>query len=183
MEIRALRRGDDRSTFRSGDIELDRYFQKYAGQNQYKHFVGTTYVAVEADVVLGFATVAPGELEIQCLPVADRRGLPDYPLPVLRLARLAVDSPIQGQGLGGRLLRFVLRLAVQTAHDYGCVGVVVDAKPSATSFYERFGFAPLDAVEGASDARPTPTPMFLSMESIRGAMDKSQGKTERRLGE
>ncbi len=86
MQIRALREADDRSRFRSGDPDLDRFLQRFAGQNQFRHYVGVTYVAVEEDGVLGFATVAPGHVEIEGLPAAERNKLPRYPLPVLRLA-------------------------------------------------------------------------------------------------
>src|SRR5258708_6107937 len=148
MQIRALREADDRSRFRSGDPDLDRFLQRFAGQNQFRHYVGVTYVAV-----------------------AERNKLPRYPLPVLRLARLAVDRSVQGQGLGGRLLRFVLQLAGRMADDYGCVGVVVDAKPGAVEFYARYGFAPVEVVLGASAARPQPKPMFLAMRAIKAASD------------
>jgi GNAT superfamily N-acetyltransferase len=169
MEIRALREGDDRSRFRSGDPDLDRFLHKFAGQNQFKHYVGVTYVAVDDRGILGFATVAPGHLEIDGLPAASRKKLPRYPLPALRWARLAVDESIQGAGLGARLLRFVLDLALRMASDYGCVGVVVDAKPAAVGFYGRYGFVAVEAVEGQSDARPQPTPMFLSIRAIQKA--------------
>ena len=65
--------------------------------------------------------------------------MPDYPLPVLRLARLGVDRSAQGQGLGAELLRFVLQLTLRMADEYGSVGVVVDAKPNARRFYAKFG--------------------------------------------
>jgi predicted N-acetyltransferase YhbS len=169
MEIRALHEGDDRSQFRSGDPDLDRYFHTFAGQNQFKHHIGVTYVALEGGRILGFATVAPGGVEIEGLPVAARKRLPRYPLPVLRLARLAVDTSVRGQGLGGQLLRFVLQLALRMAGDFGCVGVIVDAKPGAVDFYGRHGFIPVEAVEGQSDARPAPTPMFLSVRAIKEA--------------
>jgi predicted N-acetyltransferase YhbS len=125
IELRALRESDDRSQFRSGDPDLDRFFQRFAGQR--------------------------------------------YPLPVLRLARLAVDQSAQGQGLGAQLLRLVFQLALRMANDYGCVGVIVDAKPDAVDFYARYGFIPLGAVEGQSDARPQPTPMFLSIRALKDA--------------
>ena len=163
IEIRTLRESDDRSGFSSGDPDLDRFLRKYAGQNQFRHHIGTTYVAVESGRLAGYATVAPGHLEIEDLPAARRKKLPRYPLPVLRLARLAVDESFQGQGLGGQLLRFVLRLSLQMAQDFGCLSVVVDAKPGAVSFYQQFGFAPLVLVEGSSPARPQPTAMFLPL--------------------
>jgi len=171
MQIRALRETDDRSRFRSGDPDLDRFFHKFAGQNQFRHYVGVTYVADDDGRILGFATVAPGHVEIDGLPAAARKKLPHYPLPVLRLARLAVDSSIRGQGLGGRLLRFVLQLARRMADDYGCVGVVVDAKPDALDFYAKYGFAAIELVEGQSQLRPSPTPVFLAMRAVKAASD------------
>ena len=173
MEIRALREADERSPFRSGDPDLDRFFHRFAAQNQFRHYVGVTYVAIEQGRILGFATVAPGHVEIEGLPAAARKKLPRYPLPVLRLARLAVDRQVQGQGLGGQLLRFVLQLAGRMAGDFGCAGVVVDAKHGAVDFYAKHGFIPLDAVRGQSEARPRPTAMFLAMRAI---LEASKGR-------
>lgn len=169
MEIRALRESDDRSQFRSGDADLDRFFQAYAGQNQFRHHVGTTYVAAEAEQVLGYLTVAPGSLEVDRLPGDARRRLPRYPLPVLRIARLAVAESVAGQGLGKALLKFGLELALRMAEDFGCAGVVVDAKPGAVAFYERFGFMTLDVIEGAAESRPQPAVLFLAIAEIRAA--------------
>jgi len=172
MEIRALREDDDRSRFRSGDADLDRFFHRFAGQNQFKHYVGVTYVAVDEDSILGFVTIAPGQVEIEDLPAPIRKKLPRYPLPVLRMARLAVAESARGQGLGRLLLRFVLRIALRMGKEYGCIGVVVDSKPGAVEFYARMGFIPIDAVEGRADARPQPLPMFLSMRTIRSSEEK-----------
>ena len=168
MEIRALRESDDRSQFESGDPDLDRFFRQFAGQNQFKHYVGVSYVAVDEGQILGFATVAPGHIEIEDLPLAARTKLPRYPLPVLRLARLAIDRSAQGQGVGAQLLRFVLTLALKMARDFGCVGVVVDAKPQAIEFYRKYGFMTIDP---AGQARSTP--MFLSMRAIAAAQRTS----------
>lgn len=175
MELRALREQDDRSRFRSGDPDLDRFFHRFAGQNQFKHYLGVTYVAVDEDSILGFATVAPGHVEIDDLPVSVRKKLPRYPLPILRLARLAVDQTARSRGLGRQLLRFVFRLGFQMSSDYGCVGVVVDAKPDAIDFYRQYGFASIDVVKGQSDARPAPIPMFLDLRSIREALGARGG--------
>jgi GNAT superfamily N-acetyltransferase len=169
MEIRILQPGDDRSAFQSGDEALDRFFRKYAGQNQFRHYLGVTYVAVEGSQVLGYATIAPGQLEIDELPAAAQRKMPRYPLPVLRLARLAVDRPAQSQGLGKELLRFVCRLASTMADQYGCAGIVVDAKPNAVPFYASYGFIEFEAIEGKSEVRPRPVMMFLDTRSIRAA--------------
>jgi GNAT superfamily N-acetyltransferase len=166
LVVRPLSPEDDRSTFRSGNIELDRFFVRYAGQNQFRHHVGTTWIAVDGANILGFVTVSAAHLEVGELPEKIRRKLPAYPLPVLRLARMAVAETARGQGMGRVLLRAVFTLAWRMADDFGCVGVVVDAKPEATGSYERLGFGALAHSKGALGDRPEPTPMFLALGSI-----------------
>jgi GNAT superfamily N-acetyltransferase len=164
VEIRPLERADDRQGFRSGDEALDLYFHRYAGQNQFRHHVGVSYVAAEATRILGFVTVSPASLDAGDLPSG--RRMPPYPVPILRVARLAVDRSARGLGLGKALLRFALELAERMSVEVGCVGLVVDAKAGAEGFYRRFGFVPLDVVQGASAQRPEPTAMFLALGSL-----------------
>jgi GNAT superfamily N-acetyltransferase len=164
VEIRPLRPDDDRQAFRSGDEALDLYFHRYAGQNQFRYHIGVSYVAVEEGRILGFLTVSPGSLDAGDLPSG--RKMPPYPVPILRLARLAVDQAARGLGLGKGLLRFALALAQRQAAEVGCVGVVVDARPGAVDFYRRFGFVPIRIVEGATEQRPEPTPLFLALGSL-----------------
>jgi predicted N-acetyltransferase YhbS len=159
IEIRRLAPADDRAGFESGNQALDAFFRRFAGQNQFKHRVGTTYVALVAGSIAGFVTVSPATLTAVDLP-GERRGLPAYPLPVLRLGRLAVNHRHQGAGIGYRLVVHVFGLAEQLAHNFGCIGVLVDAKPEAVAFYERLGFLPLAA---AAAAPGQPTPMFLAL--------------------
>lgn len=168
--IRRLRPDDDRSRFSCGDIDLDRFFQRFAGQNQFRHHIGTTYVAVDAERILGFATMAPAEIEVRTLPGDAQRHLPGYPLPVLRLARLAVDRQAQGRGIGLALLKTVFGLAKRMAAELGCVGVVVDAKADAVPFYARYGFRVIDVLGGQLGDRPQPLPMFLPLGSIPDAI-------------
>lgn len=164
ITVRRLAPNDDRSGFRSGNPDLDRFFLRYAGQNQFRHHIGSTYVAVDAlDRIVGFATVAGSELMAARLPASQRKGLPRYPLPVLRLARLAVDERAHGTGVGSLLLRTVLSLAQQLGESVGCLGIVVDAKPEAVAFYAKLGFVPLEAAAGTLGDRPEPLPMFLEL--------------------
>ncbi len=113
--------------------------------------------------------MAPRHIDIEDLPERTRRKLPRYPVPVLGLARLAVDQSAQSIGLGSQLLRFVLKLAAKMAEEVGCAGVVVDAKPGAVDFYAKYGFVPFEPLEGDSDARPRPTAMWLPTEAIKKA--------------
>jgi GNAT superfamily N-acetyltransferase len=163
-EIRALRRDDDREAFRSGDEALDTYFHRYAGQNQFRHHVGVTYVAVEAARILGFATVAPASLDADDLPSG--RTMPPYPLPVLRIARLAVAVDQRGRGLGKALLRFSIELAEKMRDGLGCVGLVVDAKSDAVAFYDRYGFTTITAAEGTARVHPGAVMMFLPLGAV-----------------
>lgn len=164
--VRRLRPDDERADFRSGNIELDRFFARYAGQNQFRHHIGTTYVAVDGSAILGFATVAASELTTAKLSRAARKGLPAYPIPVLRLARLAVDERAQGRGVGQVLLRAVFVLAHKMADELGCLGVVVDAKPEAVGFYRKLGFIELDARAGLLGDRPQPVAMFIELGAV-----------------
>lgn len=130
IEIRPLRPGDRRDDFFSGDIDLDRFFQKFAGQNQFQLHIGTTYVAVLENGILGFVTLSATSITIDDLPATTRKRLPHYPLPALRLARLAVAKSAIGQGIGKRLLRATFKIAHEMADRTGCIAVVVT--PSLT---------------------------------------------------
>jgi GNAT superfamily N-acetyltransferase len=170
--IRRLGPTDDRSAFRSGNVDLDRFFVRYAGQNQFRHHIGTTYVAVDATgLIAGFATVTASEIAPEALPTAKRKRLPRYPFPVLRLARLAVDERAKGKGAGTFLLRSVLVLAKHMADEIGCVGVLVDAKAEAVAFYTKLGFVPLEGVAGQVGDRPEPLPMFLELGQVPNATE------------
>ena len=177
IRIRRLEPQDDRSGFRSGNIDLDRFFQRYAGQNQFRHHIGTTYVAVQGDQIVGFATVSSGELAAEALTKALRRRLPAYPVPILRLARLAVDERFQGHGIGRLLLRSMLELAIEMRDRAGCVGVVVDAKPDVVDFYTALGFTTMRLASGSLGDRPEPIAMFLSIREIAAATGRSDKGT------
>jgi len=166
VEIRPLEKGDDRTGFTCGEPDLDRFFEHYAGQNQFKLHLAVTYVAVVEGRIVGFATVTAASIERAGLPGARlRKRLPGYPLPVLRLARLGVDWRVQGQGIGKALLAHALGVAKELRDRAGCVGIVADVKPGALPFYASLGFAPVDGVrEGLLHGEPAP--MFLALATV-----------------
>lgn len=171
IDIRPLAKDDDRSGFSCGQPDLDRFFEHYAGQNQFKLHLAVTYVAVVEARIVGFATVAASSVERASVP-SDRlrKRLPAYPIPVLRLARLGVDLRAQGLGIGKALLRQVLALAVEQRDRLGCVGIVTDSKPDAVSFYEGLGFVAIEGVrEGLLHGEPLP--MFLAIDTIVSAVE------------
>ncbi len=173
VRVRRLERRDDRSGFRSGNIDLDRFFQRYAGQNQFRHHVGTSYVAVLGDHITGFVTVSSGEMVAEKLTKRLRKSLPAYPLPILRLARLAVDERFQGHGIGKLLLRAMLELALEMRDRVGCIGVVVDAKSDAVDFYSNLGLTPVELISGSLGDRPEPVAMFLPIGQIAAAVKEA----------
>lgn len=171
VSIRALRPEDDRGGFRSGDEDLDRFFHRYAASNQFSEHIGVTYLAIEDNGrILGYVTIAGGTIGADSFPSTRRKRLPRYPLPVLRLARLAVSKEAQKKGVGTTLIRYVFAQALEQSAKVGCIGVVVDAKPGTIPFYERLGFERQEAVEGELATRPETLPMFLSIATIKTAI-------------
>lgn len=164
--VRALRRDDDRSKFRSGDASLDVFFVQYAGQHQFKASASVTYVVESERRIAGYATVTAACIDIVDLPPEDRLRYP-YPAPVLSLARLATDEQDRRRGIGSRLLAHVFVLAAKMADELGCVGVVVDSKAGALPFYQRYGFKPCPVVPPIPGA---PTPLFLKIGTIKKAL-------------
>lgn len=142
--IEPLSREHDRATFDSGEPALDDFLHRHARQNQEKN-VSRTYVAVRSGErkVLGFYTLASGAVHFEHLPEDVRRRLPRYPVPVVHLARLAVDRSVRGLRLGEFLLLDALRRAARVADEMGVFAVEVTAKHErAREFYLRYGFRP-----------------------------------------
>ena len=168
IEIRKLEKRDKRDDFHSGEIEIDRFFIKFAGQNQFKHKIGNTYLAIESTSqnILGYATVSASSMKIKELKASEFKKLPSYPLPILRIARLGVDKRYQSQGVGAKLLQKMLYLAIELEELVGCMGVFVDAKDEAISFYKKYGFEVAPIIDGELEVKPTQTTMYLSMRTI-----------------
>lgn len=168
IEIRKLQRGDNRQEFRSGDIEIDRFFIKFAGQNQFKHKIGTTYVAIESTTqkIVGYATVSIGSLNIEDFDSAEFGKFPKYPMPIMRIARLGVDERYQSQGVGFKLLQRMIDLSLEIEDLVGCIGIFVDAKEEAVAFYAKYAFEIAPTIMGELPTKPKQTLMYLSTKTI-----------------
>jgi predicted N-acetyltransferase YhbS len=176
IEVRQLRESDDRTKFRSGHADLDRFFTRYAGQNQFRLHIGTTYVAAsDGGEVVGYVTVAACSIEVAGMPKKLAKRFPAYPIPALRLARMAVADGRKRSGVGTLLMKAVFVIARDQAQKTGCAFVAVDAKPGAESYYERWGFEALPVEAGELDARPIPKPMFLELGAIPRTDDALPG--------
>lgn len=133
----------DRKGFDCGEPSLNRYLHELATQ-YHRAGVATTHVLVEQEApstILGYYSLAAAQLSLDELAPADRRRLPRYPVPVARLARLAVASGEQGQGLGESLLQDVVKRCLELRTEVGIHALLVDAlHANAAAFYRRYGF-------------------------------------------
>ncbi|HXQ74169.1 MAG TPA: GNAT family N-acetyltransferase [Pyrinomonadaceae bacterium] len=137
-----LTKDHDRNSFDCGVPALNDYLQKYALQNQKKH-AARTYVAARGNRIIGYYSLAYGSVSLEEAPQNVKSGLPRHPIPVILLARLAVDSSEQGSGLGAALLKDALLRTIQAAEIAGLRAMLVHAKDdSAKRFYAKFGFEP-----------------------------------------
>jgi len=166
IEIRLLQKEDDTSSFDCKESNLNLFLKQYAKQNQFKHYIGTTYIAIFDNKVIGYVSVSSSSIRVDELGELIVKKLPQYPLPILRLTRLAVDKNYQHKGIGKALLKWVLKLTLKQKEQFGCFGLVVDAKPESVMFYEQYGFESFTIHAGALDIRPYAQTMFLSTKTI-----------------
>jgi GNAT superfamily N-acetyltransferase len=177
VTIRRLEEFDEVASFDCGDEPLNNYLQRHAWTNQQKISIGVTYVAVDESApstVLGYFTLATSSISRERFPKKFVRGLPPYDLPLILLARLAVDRRFSGRGLGHALVSEALTITLRVADEVGCRCIVTDAYPDKTGWYARYGFVPL---EGA--AASGPQKMFLDVRTIRRAMSQESSPVER----
>ena len=94
--------------------------------------------------ILGYYTLSPASLIYARTPAPVTRGLGRYDVPVFRLGRLAVDSGMQGRGLGGALLIAAANRCMRVAREVGGIALLIDAKgDQAAQWYAGSGALPL----------------------------------------
>lgn len=167
VTIRRLEELDEVEGFDCGDEPLNNYLKRHAWTNQQKVSIGVTYVAVDEiapRAVLGYFTLATASAPRDRLPKKYVRGLPAYDLPLILLARLAVDKRFSGRGLGHALLSEALKITLHVADEVGCRCIVTDAYPDTAGWYARYGFLPLEG-----DTECGLQKMFLDVRTIRRA--------------
>jgi len=122
--------------------DLNRFLQRYALVNQ-KAGAAQTYVVCRGNRVVGYYSLAAGSMAHQDVPERVGQGLGRHRVPLMILARLAVDVHEQGQGLGAALLKDAMLRTLQAAGILGIRAIFVHAKDdNAKGFYEHFNFKP-----------------------------------------
>ena len=126
--------------FECGEPVLDEWLRRRALSNQLSGG-SRTFVVVDQDKrVFGYYAMAAGAIAHQMATSSVRRNMPD-PIPVMVLARLAVDKRAQGMYLGASLLQDAVNRAVAVSHNAGVRALLVHAlHDRAKQFYEHYGF-------------------------------------------
>jgi GNAT superfamily N-acetyltransferase len=141
--VALLEPGHDRSQFDCGVEPLNAYLKQYALQNQKKGIV-RNYVTCRDNRIVAYYSLAYGSVAQADAPPTLIKGIGKYPVPVMVLARLAVDLGEKGQGLGKALLKDAVLRTLQAAEIAGLKAIFVQAKDGAAKhFYEKHGFIPL----------------------------------------
>lgn len=143
--IRPFEKTVNKASFNCGRSVLDQYIRRYASQDVRRN-VARVFIATpkhDSCQLAGFYTLSAGSVSCTVLPESLAKTLPRYPVPVAIIGRLAIDIHFQGQGLGSILLADACQRVANASATLAVVGIVVDAKDSAASFYKHFGFNPL----------------------------------------
>ena len=160
--IETLDATHDVSSFDCGKAPLDRFLKRFALVNQ-RADSARTYVACRGSTVLAYYSLAVGAVEHRAAPFRVGKGLARHSVPVVLLARLAVDRTEQGRGLGQALLADALLRTRAVADIAGVRALLVHAKDDdARAWYERLEF------------EPSPTDshhLFLLMKDLRAILE------------
>jgi GNAT superfamily N-acetyltransferase len=137
---------------------LNQFLQRHALNNQRANSA-QTYVCCDGEAVVGFYSLAVSSVDHPSAPEPVVKGLARHPVPVIILARLAVDQSFQGKGLGRALLKDALRRTLMAADIAGIRAVLVHAKDDAArEWYRKFDFK-----EGTTD----PFHLFLVLKNLK----------------
>lgn len=122
---------------------LDVYLRQRAGLHQ-REGIATIHVLcddAQPTCVLGYCALSAAQLCLHELQEEDRKRLPAYPVPAIRVGRLAVSHSGKGKGYGQLLLGHAVNLALSVRQAMGVRVLIVDAKDvQVAAFYEAFGF-------------------------------------------
>jgi GNAT superfamily N-acetyltransferase len=140
--IEKLKREHRLDEFDCGREALNRFLKRFAWDSQ-QSGGAQTYVLASELVVGGYYSLVASSVSHDEPTARARRGQPRHRIPVVLLARLAVDVSVQGRGIGPALLKDALLRAASAADIIGARGLLVHAKDdNARGFYEHFNFEP-----------------------------------------
>lgn len=125
--------------FSCGNNDLDYFLKKYALTND-KNGYGKTFLLKDDNELVGFFTICSSSIKFDEYPNYEKVVIPKYPIPCIKIARLAVKLSKQGKGYGKELLKQAFLRILNVADTIGVKLIVVDAKKGSSKFYEKYGF-------------------------------------------
>jgi len=134
--------------FSCGKPELDDWLIKKALKNLKRNNTRVYVVCDDNNKVIGYYAIAMGSVQRESALSSLKRNSPN-PIPMVVLARLAVDEGYKGRGIGVGLLKDCVLRSVHAMNVVGGAGILVHAiDDEAKAFYKRFGFneSPIDAM-------------------------------------
>jgi predicted N-acetyltransferase YhbS len=136
----ALDAGHRLETFDCGKPALNEWLVRHARQAQASGSAKTFIVTDDARVV-GYFSLTVGQVDTLDAPERIRKGMGQYPIPVVVLARLAVSIQDQGRGIGVGMLQDAIRRTLMIAEQAGIRALLTHPiDENAARFYQRFGF-------------------------------------------
>lgn len=127
--------------FDCGKSALNDWLLRHARQAQGSGSAKTFIVADDDGRVAGYFSLTVGQVDTLEVPQRFRKGMGQYPLPVVILARLAVSAQYQGRRVGFGLLQDAIRRTLQIAEQAGIRAMLTHPMDEeAARFYIRFGF-------------------------------------------
>lgn len=167
--LRPIQSNDDTKKLSLGDatfLPLKIFLQKNALEF-HQHEIAKTYILLNPQLasnrVWGYITLMNSEI------VLNEGQRPQEPsasskyeaFPAVKIARLAVDKTLQGQGFGRMILDWsISHIKLAIMPHVGCRFMVVDAKRDSIQFYQKGGFTLLDTESNHSDEHPL---MFIDL--------------------
>ena len=143
-----ISKSHDRASFDCGDGQMNDFLRRFARQSHEQN-ASKTFCAVDATTpnrILGFCTIAPSAVAHEQVPTSMTRDLARHDVSGFKLARLATDLTMAGQGLGGQLLVSAALRCLRVAAEGGGLLLVIDAKSErAATWYRGYGAEPLAA--------------------------------------
>ena len=138
-EMLADLKAKDRRRIRKHSQDMEDFLRNEAFDDQEKGLSCTYLFIGHDDNLIGYLSLCNDAIRLE-FEERDTMGFPYTTIPAIKVARLAVSTDYQGQGIGKDALQFAIYVS-QTVRDYsGVVFLTLDCYEHRVSYYENFGF-------------------------------------------
>ncbi len=173
LEFAPASKAFDLKAFNCGEKSLDDYLRFYALKNDKKQ-ISKAFIAynpAHPRDVIGYYTVSSAQITYNEYPESLREKIPGYPIPAMRIGKLASSLSARGQRIGAALLKDAFLRAITASDQVAIYCIIVDAlNKKAASFYIKYGFVPLKE-DGNTLVLPMKT-VFFAAEDRASSVDR-----------